>query len=94
MLFQVLELPPQTKSQLAILRLIGKSANETRSKLFDYSLTRFDYSLSRDELVTRNFKMVQEGKLKVAVDTCFPFDQAAEGHIYLKAGKSEGKNMI
>jgi len=32
-----------------------------------------------------------DGKLKVSVDTIFPLDQAAEGHLYLEAGKSTGK---
>ena len=27
----------------------------------------------------------------VAVDTTFPLDEAAEGHLYLEAGKSKGK---
>mmetsp|Transcript_28509 Transcript_28509/g.58363 ORF Transcript_28509/g.58363 Transcript_28509/m.58363 type:complete len:371 (-) Transcript_28509:65-1177(-) len=70
-----------------VLRLIGKSAYVTRPKLLDYVVTR-------DELVGRAneiFGWLQEGKLSVSVDTTFPLDQAAEGHLYLEAGKSKGK---
>jgi NADPH2:quinone reductase len=70
-----------------VLRLIGKSAYVTRPKLLDYTTTR-------EELVSRAndiFGWLKDGKLKVSVDTCFPLDQAAEGHIYLEAGKSKGK---
>jgi NADPH:quinone reductase len=70
-----------------VLRLIGKSAYVTRPKLLDYTVTR-------EELVWRAndiFGWLEAGKLKVAVDTVFPLDQAAEGHVYLEAGKSKGK---
>lgn len=70
-----------------VLRLIGKSAYVTRPKLLDYVVTR-------DELVWRAeeiFGWLKSGQLKVAVDTTFPLDQAAEGHKYLEAGKSKGK---
>merc|ERR1719384_1482480 len=70
-----------------VLRLIGKSAYVTRPKLLDYTV-------DRDELVWRSeeiFGWLKDGKLKVAVDTTFPLDQAAEGHLYLEAGKSKGK---
>lgn len=70
-----------------VLRLIGKSAYVTRPKLLDYTVTR-------DELVWRAneiFGWLKEGKLQVSVDTVFPLDQAAEGHLYLEAGKSKGK---
>lgn len=70
-----------------VLRLIGKSAYVTRPKLLDYTV-------DRDELVWRSgevFGWLKDGKLKVSVDTTFPLDQAAEGHLYLEAGKSKGK---
>lgn len=70
-----------------VLRLIGKSAYVTRPKLLDYTV-------DREELVWRAgevFGWLGEGKLKVAVDTSFPLDEAPEGHIYLEAGKSKGK---
>lgn len=70
-----------------VLRLISKSAYVTRPKLLDYIV-------DREELVWRSnevFGWLQEGKLKVNVDTVFPLDQAAEGHLYLEAGKSTGK---
>lgn len=70
-----------------VLRLIGKSAYVTRPKLLDYTV-------DREELVWRSgevFQWLAEGKLKVTVDTTFPLDQAAEGHLYLEAGKSKGK---
>ena len=70
-----------------VLRLIGKSAYVTRPKLLDYTV-------DRDELVWRAgeiFEWLQDGKLKVSVDTSFPLDEAAEGHKYLEAGKSKGK---
>lgn len=70
-----------------VLRLIGKSAYVTRPKLLDYVTTR-------DELVWRAgeiFGWLQNGDLSVSVDTTFPLDEAAEGHLYLEAGKSKGK---
>lgn len=70
-----------------VLRLIGKSAYVTRPKLLDYTTCR-------EELVSRAddvFGWLKEGKLNVSVDTTFPLDQAAEGHLYLEAGKSKGK---
>ena len=70
-----------------VLRLIGKSSYVTRPKLLDYTV-------DRDELVWRSsevFGWLKDGKLKVAVDAVFPLDQAAEGHMYLEAGKSKGK---
>jgi NADPH:quinone reductase len=70
-----------------VLRLIGKSAYVTRPKLLDYSVDRKELVWRADEV----FGWLKEGKLKVAVDTTFPLDQAAEGHMYLEAGKSKGK---
>jgi NADPH:quinone reductase len=70
-----------------VLRLIGKSAYVTRPKLLDYTV-------DRKELVWRSsevFGWLMDGKLKVGVDKIFPLDQAAEGHLYLEAGKSIGK---
>lgn len=70
-----------------VLRLIGKSAYVTRPKLLDYTV-------DREELVWRAsevFGWLMQGKLKVAVDTVFPLEQAADGHKYLEAGKSKGK---
>jgi NADPH2:quinone reductase len=70
-----------------VLRLIGKSAYVTRPKLLDYIV-------NREELVWRAgeiFGWLKEGKLSVSVDAIFPLEQAAEGHLYLEAGKSKGK---
>jgi len=70
-----------------VLRLIGKSAYVTRPKLLDYTT-------SRTELIQRSsdiFTWLQEGKLNVSIDTSFSLDDAAEGHLYLEAGKSKGK---
>jgi len=70
-----------------VLRLIGKSAYVTRPKLLDYTT-------NREELVERSseiFGWLMDGKLKVSVDTTFPLEQAAEGHLYLEAGKSTEK---
>mmetsp|Transcript_17615 Transcript_17615/g.20390 ORF Transcript_17615/g.20390 Transcript_17615/m.20390 type:complete len:363 (+) Transcript_17615:156-1244(+) len=70
-----------------VLRLIGKSAYVTRPKLLDYTTTR-------EELVWRSnevFGWLKDGRLNVSVDTTFPLEQAAEGHLYLEAGKSKGK---
>lgn len=70
-----------------VLRLIGKSAYVTRPKLLDYTT-------NREELLWRSnevFGWLKEGKLNVKVDTTFPLEQAAEGHLYLEAGKSKGK---
>mmetsp|Transcript_20648 Transcript_20648/g.30462 ORF Transcript_20648/g.30462 Transcript_20648/m.30462 type:complete len:369 (-) Transcript_20648:210-1316(-) len=70
-----------------VLRLIGKSAYVTRPKLLDYTTNREELVWRADEI----FGWLKDGNLKVSVDTCFPLDQAAEGHMYLEAGKSKGK---
>lgn len=70
-----------------VLRLIGKSAYVTRPKLLDYTVDRKELVWRADEI----FGWLQDGKLKVSVDTTFPLEQAAEGHKYLEAGKSKGK---
>jgi NADPH2:quinone reductase len=70
-----------------VLRLIGKSAYVTRPKLLDYTVDRAELVSRADEV----FGWLKEGKLNVSVDRAFPLDQAAEGHIYLEAGKSKGK---
>ena len=70
-----------------VLRLIGKSAYVTRPKLLDYSVDRKEL-VSRAEEV---FGWLEQGKLKVSVDKVFSLEQAADGHIYLEAGKSKGK---
>jgi NADPH2:quinone reductase len=70
-----------------VLKLIGKSAYMTRPKLLDYIRTREELIERADEI----FGWLQDGKLSVAVDTTFPLEQAAEGHMYLEAGKSKGK---
>mmetsp|Transcript_861 Transcript_861/g.1332 ORF Transcript_861/g.1332 Transcript_861/m.1332 type:complete len:377 (-) Transcript_861:64-1194(-) len=70
-----------------VLRLIGKSAYVTRPKLLDYTTTREELVSRADEI----FGWLKDGKLKVSVDTAFPLEQAAEGHLYLEAGKSKGK---
>merc|ERR1712232_401947 len=70
-----------------VLRLIGKSAYVTRPKLLDYTTNRAELVERADEI----FGWLKDGKLKVSVDTTFPLDQAAEGHLYLEAGKSKGK---
>lgn len=70
-----------------VLRLINKSAYVTRPKLLDYSV-------DREELVWRAnevFGWLENGNLKVSVDTVFSLDEASNGHIYLEAGKSKGK---
>ena len=71
----------------SLLRLVAKSAFVTRPKLGDYVS-------SPEELEKRCrdvFAWVQEGKLKVSIDTTFRLEQAAEGHSYLESGKSKGK---
>lgn len=70
-----------------VLRLIGKSAYVTRPKLLDYTVDREELLWRAGEV----FGWLSEGKLHVSVDTIFPLDQAAEGHLYLEAGKSKGK---
>lgn len=70
-----------------VLRLIAKSAYVTRPKLLDYIVDREELVSRADEI----FGWLKDGKLKVSVDTTFPLDQAAEGHLYLEAGKSRGK---
>lgn len=70
-----------------VLRLIGKSAYVTRPKLLDYTTNRAELVQRADEI----FGWLKDGKLNVSVDTTFPLDQAAEGHLYLEAGKSKGK---
>ncbi|KAL3772994.1 hypothetical protein ACHAWO_004133 [Cyclotella atomus] len=70
-----------------VLRLIGKSAYVTRPKLLDYTVDRAELVSRADEI----FGWLKEGKLNVSVDRCFPLEEAAEGHLYLEAGKSKGK---
>ncbi len=70
-----------------VLRLIGKSAYVTRPKLLDYTTNREELVWRADEI----FGWLKEGKLNVSVDTSFPLSEAAEGHLYLEAGKSKGK---
>jgi len=70
-----------------VLRLIAKSAYVTRPKLLDYTTNREELVSRADEI----FGWLKDGKLNVSVDTTFPLDQAAEGHLYLEAGKSTGK---
>lgn len=70
-----------------VLRLIAKSAYVTRPKLLDYTANRAELVERANEI----FGWLQDGKLKVSVDTTFPLEQAAEGHMYLEAGKSKGK---
>jgi len=70
-----------------VLRLIGKSAYVTRPKLLDYTTSRAELVERADDI----FGWLKDGKLNVSVDTTFPLDQAAEGHLYLEAGKSKGK---
>eukprot|EP00560_Eucampia_antarctica_P006950 CAMPEP_0197824804 /NCGR_PEP_ID=MMETSP1437-20131217/2013_1 /TAXON_ID=49252 ORGANISM="Eucampia antarctica, Strain CCMP1452" /NCGR_SAMPLE_ID=MMETSP1437 /ASSEMBLY_ACC=CAM_ASM_001096 /LENGTH=335 /DNA_ID=CAMNT_0043424577 /DNA_START=192 /DNA_END=1199 /DNA_ORIENTATION=+ len=70
-----------------VLRLIGKSAYVTRPKLLDYTTSREELVGRADEI----FGWLNAGKLSVSVDTSFPLEQAAQGHLYLEAGKSKGK---
>lgn len=70
-----------------VLRLINKSAYVTRPKLLDYTVTRAELVKRADEV----FSWLHDGKLHVSVDKVFPLDVAAEGHLYLEAGKSKGK---
>merc|ERR1712127_272057 len=70
-----------------VLRLIGKSAYVTRPKLLDYTTTREELVWRANEV----FGWLSDGKLNVSVDTTFPLEEAAEGHMYLEAGKSKGK---
>lgn len=70
-----------------VLRLIGKSAYVTRPKLLDYTTDRKELVWRAEEV----FGWLEQGKLKVSVDKTFPLEQAADGHIYLEAGKSKGK---
>jgi NADPH2:quinone reductase len=70
-----------------VLKLIAKSAYVTRPKLLDYTTDRAELVGRATEI----FDWIAGGKLKVCVDTAFPLDEAAEGHLYLQAGKSTGK---
>merc|ERR1712078_980381 len=69
-----------------VLKLIAKSAYVTRPKLLDYITNREELLMRSNEI----FGWLKDGKLNVSVDTTFPLDQAAEGHLYLEAGKSKG----
>jgi len=70
-----------------VLRLINKSAYVTRPKLLDYTVTRAELVERANDI----FGWLRDGKLHVAVDKVFPLEDAAEGHLYLEAGKSKGK---
>ena len=52
------------------------------------SLTRISGFDSRADEI---FGWLKAGKLNVSVDRSFPLEEAAEGHLYLEAGKSKGK---
>jgi len=69
------------------LRFINKSGYLTRPKLNDYTVTREELMERANDI----FKWIGSGDLQVAVDRCFPLEQAVEGHNYLEAGKSRGK---
>jgi NADPH2:quinone reductase len=69
------------------LRLINKSGFLTRPKLNDYTVTREELLQRANDI----YGWIHSGDLKVAVDRCFPLEQAVEGHDYLEAGKSRGK---
>jgi len=70
-----------------VLRLIAKSAYATRPKLLDYITNREELLMRSNEI----FGWLMDGKLNVSVDKIFPLKEAAEGHLYLEAGKSKGK---
>eukprot|EP00541_Cyclophora_tenuis_P016744 CAMPEP_0116566762 /NCGR_PEP_ID=MMETSP0397-20121206/14631_1 /TAXON_ID=216820 /ORGANISM="Cyclophora tenuis, Strain ECT3854" /LENGTH=335 /DNA_ID=CAMNT_0004093677 /DNA_START=75 /DNA_END=1082 /DNA_ORIENTATION=- len=70
-----------------VLRLIGKSAYVTRPKLLDYITNREELVWRANEI----FGWLSNGELSVSVDTTFPLDSAADGHLYLEAGRSKGK---
>merc|ERR1712157_655520 len=69
---------------------IDKSAYVTRPKLLDYTTNRAELIERANDI----FTWLQDGKLNVSIDTTFPLGQAAQGHIYLEAGKSKGKVLL
>jgi len=69
------------------LRLIAKSGFMCRPKLLDYTVDRAELLYRADEIMN----WLKAGDLKVSVDAEFPLDAAADGHLYLEAGKSKGK---
>lgn len=73
-----------------VLRLINKSAYVTRPKLLDYTTNRAELLERSNDI----FSWLQDGKLKVGIDAAFPLDKAADGHLYLEAGKSKGKVLL
>ena len=53
-----------------------------------------DYTVTREELMERAndiFKWIGSGDLQVAVDRCFPLEQAVEGHNYSRLVRASNK---
>jgi len=69
------------------LRLIAKSGFMTRPKLLDYTVDRAELLSRANEIMG----WIEAGELNVSVDAEFALADAAEGHMYLEAGKSKGK---
>jgi len=59
----------------------------TRPKLLDYTVDRAELDRRAGDI----FGWLLSGELKVGIDRTFPLEKAADGHIYLEAGKSTGK---
>jgi NADPH:quinone reductase len=72
---------------ISLLRLAPKSGYVTRPKLNDYVSTKEELQYRADQV----FKWVTSGAVHVKVDCIFPLKDAGEGHLYLEAGKSQGK---
>jgi NADPH2:quinone reductase len=70
-----------------LLRLSPKSAFVTRPKLADYIATAEELQKRCEDV----FMWIREGRLHVTVDKVFPLEQAADGHLYLESGQSQGK---
>jgi NADPH2:quinone reductase len=68
-----------------------------KGSLFLTRPTLGHYTATREELLGRAndlFGWIAAGELKVAVDTTFPLEQAAEAHRYLEGRQTKGKVLL
>lgn len=71
----------------SLLKLSAKSAFVARPTLANYIATTAEMEGRCNDV----FAWIQQGSLKITIDTVFDLEKAADGHRYLESGKSRGK---